>query len=102
MFEDAAALADYCVGKTAEEVAAIELDESGHATDADVLAARTITVTRSSRRLSPLRERAGPRAKRPTNWRRCGSGSCQQIQGRDRGCHGVGFAYAYYTAYPTF
>jgi hypothetical protein len=40
--EQAAAFAEYCIGKTAEEVSAIAVSEEGYASDADVLAGTTI------------------------------------------------------------
>lgn len=42
--EQAAAFADYCVGKTAEEVGSIAVGEDGYATDADILAGTTVHV----------------------------------------------------------
>lgn len=44
-YEEAAAFAAYCVGKTADEIAAIPMDESGHATGEDVRAGATITIS---------------------------------------------------------
>lgn len=42
--EQAAAFAAYCVGKTAEEVKGIAMDEQGLATDADLLASVTVHI----------------------------------------------------------
>lgn len=42
--EQAAAFADYCVGKTAAEVAGIAVDDTGHATDSDLTASVTISI----------------------------------------------------------
>lgn len=44
-FEQADALAAYCVGKTYDEVVAgLAMDEAGHATDADLLTGCTMKV----------------------------------------------------------
>lgn len=43
-FEQANALAAYAVGKTADEIGAIALDQSGKATDADLVASVTISL----------------------------------------------------------
>ncbi len=43
-YEQAAAFADYCVGKTADEISSIAVGEDGYATDADILAGTTIHV----------------------------------------------------------
>ncbi len=44
-YEQAAAFADYCVGKTAEEVSAIAVTDEGYAADEDVLAGTTVHVS---------------------------------------------------------
>lgn len=44
-YEEAAALAAYVEGKTVEEVMSIAVDESGHATDADLTASVTVSIT---------------------------------------------------------
>lgn len=44
-YEQAAAFAEYVVGKTAAEVSGIAVDEKGHATDADLTASVTIGIT---------------------------------------------------------
>jgi hypothetical protein len=43
--EQAEALAAYCVGKTGEQVAAIALDDSGKATDPDLLSGATVGIS---------------------------------------------------------
>lgn len=43
-FEQMDALEAWCIGKTVEEVLALELDEQNHATDADVLSFCTIHI----------------------------------------------------------
>jgi hypothetical protein len=44
-FEQAAALADYVVGKTVEEVKGIAVDAEGHATGADLTASVTVSIS---------------------------------------------------------
>lgn len=44
-YEQAAAFAEYVTGKTPDEVAGIALDDSGHATDADLTSSATISVS---------------------------------------------------------
>jgi len=44
-YEQAAAFADFCVGKTAAQIEKIEVGEGGKATDADLIAGCTIGVT---------------------------------------------------------
>ena len=43
-YEQAAAFAEYVVGKTVDEVTGIAVDEKGHATDADLTASVTISI----------------------------------------------------------
>ena len=44
-YEQANAFAEYVVGKTAEEVKGIALDETGHAAEEDLKASVTVTIT---------------------------------------------------------
>jgi len=44
-FEQANAFAEYIKGKTGAEVSGLAVDESGHPTDADVLAGTTVSIT---------------------------------------------------------
>ncbi len=99
-FEEAAYFADYCVGKTAEEVAAIALDETGHAADADVLAGATITVSSILQAIVAACESAQDLGAKATD--KLGVAVEVEVAGRSKDAaadaDGVGFAYAYYTA----
>ena len=99
-YEEAAAFADYCVGLTAEEVAAIPMDESGHATDADVLAGATITVSSIIKAVVAACENAEDLGAKATD--KLGVAVEVDLAGKSvdatAEADGVGYAYAYYTA----
>jgi hypothetical protein len=99
-FEEAAACADYCVGKTAAEVAAIALDDSGHATDADILASATITVSPIIKAIVAACESAQDLGAKATDT--LGVAVEVDLAGKSKDAaadaDGVGYAYAYYTA----
>lgn len=99
-FEEAAAFAEYCVGKTAEEVAAIALDDTGHATDADILAGATITVSPLIKAIVAACESAQDLGAKATD--KLGVAVEVDLAGKSKDAaadaDGVGYAYAYYTA----
>jgi hypothetical protein len=99
-YEQAAAFANYCVGKTADEVAAIALDDSGHATDADVLAGATITVSSIIQAIVNACESAEDLG--AASGDKLGIAVEVDLAGKSKSAtadaDGTGYAYAYYTA----
>ena len=99
-FEEAAAFADYCVGKTAEEVAAIAVDETGHATDADVLSGATITVSSIIKAIVAACDSAQDLGAKASD--KLGVAVEVEVASKSKDAtadaNGTGFAYAYYTA----
>jgi major membrane immunogen (membrane-anchored lipoprotein) len=98
--EQAAALAAYCVGKTAEEVGAIALDEQGTASAADVRAGATIHIGDLIKAVVAACQNAQDLGAKATD--KLGIASEVDLAGKSKDATadaaGVGFAYAYYTA----
>ncbi len=99
-YEQAAAFAAYCVGKTAEEVAAIPVDAEGSATGEDVRAGATIGVKEFMELVVKACENAQDLGATATDT--LGIASSVDLAGRSKDAtaeaNGTGFAYAYYTA----
>lgn len=97
--EQAAAFADYCVGKTADEVAAIALDAEGKATAEDVRAGATIHVSDLIKAVVAACQNAQDLGAKATD--KLGIASEVDLAGRSKDATaeaaGVGYAYAYYT-----
>jgi len=98
--EQAAAFADYCVGKTAEEVAAIALDEEGRPTAEDVRAGATMHISDLVKAVVAACENAQDLGAKATD--KLGIASEVDLAGRSKDATaekaGAGYAYAYYTA----
>lgn len=98
--EQAAAFAAYCVGKTSEEVAAIALDEKGHATAEDVRAGATATIDDLIKAVVAACANAQDLGAKATD--KLGIASEVDLAGRSKDATaekaGTGYAYAYYTA----
>ena len=99
-YEEAAFMAEYVVGKTAEEVAAIPVDETGHATGEDVLAGATVTVTPIIKAIVAAAQNAQDLGAKASD--KLGLAVEVEVASRSKDAaadaDGVGFAYAYYTA----
>jgi hypothetical protein len=99
-YEQAAFFAAYCVGKTAEEVAAIPLDETGHASGQDVLAGATVTVSPIIQAIVAAVQNAQDLGAKASD--KLGVAAEVEVASRSKDAtadtDGVGFAYAYYTA----
>ena len=99
-YEEAAAFADYCVGLTAEEVAAIPMDESGHATGEDVRAGATITISPLVKAVVAAVENAQDLGAMSSD--SLGLASEVELASRSKDAtadaDGTGYAYAYYAA----
>lgn len=99
-YEQAAAFAAYCVGKTAEEVAAIPMDETGHASGADVRAGATVTVSAMIQVIVAACENAENLGAKATD--KLGVAAEVEVASHSKDAaadaDGVGYAYAYYTA----
>ena len=95
-----AAFADYCVGLTAEEVAAIPMDESGHATGEDVRAGATITISPLVKAVVAAVENAQDLGAMSSD--SLGLASEVELASRSKDAtadaDGAGYAYAYYAA----
>ncbi len=98
--EQAAAFAEYCVGKTAEEVAAIALDAEGRPTAEDVRAGATIHVNDLVKAVVDACANAQDLGAKATD--KLGIASEVDLAGRSKDAtaeaNGSGYAYAYYTA----
>ncbi len=99
-YEQAAAFAEYCVGLTAEEVAAIPMDESGHATGDDVLAGATVSVGSMVKAVVAAVESAEDLG--ATSGDSLGLAAEVELASRSKNAtaeeDGAGYAYAYYAA----
>lgn len=99
-YEQAAAFADYCVGLTAEEVAAIPMDETGHAAGEDVRAGATITVSALIKAVVAAVENAQDLGAKAGD--SLGLAAEAEVASRSKDAtadaEGTGYAYAYYAA----
>ncbi|HPJ02992.1 MAG TPA: hypothetical protein PKU80_09155 [Candidatus Limiplasma sp.] len=99
-YEQAAAFADYCVGLTAEEVAAIPMDETGHASGEDVRAGATVTVSSMIKAVVAAVENAQDLGAMSSD--SLGLASEVELASRSKDAtadaDGTGYAYAYYAA----
>lgn len=99
-YEQAAAFADYCVGLTAEEVAAIPMDETGHASGEDVRAGATVTVSSMIKAVVAAVESAQDLGAMSSD--SLGLASEVELASRSKDAtadaDGAGYAYAYYAA----
>ena len=99
-YEQAAAFAEYCVGLTAEEVAAIPMDESGHASGDDVRSGATITVSEIIKAVVAACENAQDLGAMASD--KLGVAAEVEVASRSKDAtadeDGAGYAYAYYTA----
>ncbi len=99
-YEQAAAFAQYCIGKTAEEVAAIPLDETGHATGDDVKSGATVTLSPLVKAVVAAAQSAQDLGAKASD--KLGVAVEVELASRSKDAaadaDGVGYAYAYYTA----
>ena len=98
--EQAAAFAEYCVGKTAEEITSIAVDESNHPTGEDVRAGTTIAI--GDIRAAVVKAVANAQVLGAKASDKLGVAVTVDLAGRSKDAaadaEGVGYAYAYYTA----
>lgn len=98
--EQAAAFAEYCIGKTAEEVAGIAINEAEHATDADLLAGATIAIGDLIKGVVAACENAQALGAQATD--SLGIATDIDLAGRSKDAkddaNGTGYSYAYYSA----
>jgi hypothetical protein len=99
-YEQAADFANYCVGKTPEEVAAIAVNEEGAATSADILSGATISVSEFMELIVKACENAQDLGAKSTD--KLGVAASVDLAGHSKDAtadaDGTGYAYAYYTA----
>ncbi len=99
-YEQANAFAEYCVGKTAEEVAGISIDAEEHPTDADLLAGATISVGDLIKGVVSACENAQDLGAQETDV--LGVATDIDLAGRSKDAtdeaDGTGYSYAYYSA----
>ncbi len=99
-YEQAASFAAYCVGKTAEEIAAVPLDETGHATGEDVRSGATITLSQIIQAVTQACQNAQDLGAKASD--KLGVAVSVEVASHSKDAtadaDGTGYAYAYYTA----
>lgn len=98
--EQAAAFAAYCIGKTADEVAGIAVDERNHPTDADLTAGATMAIGDMIKGVVAACENAQDLGARATDT--LGIATAIDLVGRSKDAaddaDGAGYSYAHYAA----